>query len=340
MQHAIREERERERADYLRCPPQRGPGAQPNPSEEFLVDFRTELRDAFAAGAPAANAAAEGGGEAQQEAAWSARRLRLLQRLGATSAAQCNGFYVSGHVAAKQSDVLDEELDGSPNPCWGGTILKVARVLATPGALFELPNTEALLMVGRPVNTAVEKTALRLLIGKLAQSCAALTEATTLPVPPHTPLRAPFCATDNHGDHRESIARGTGTIDRARPCLCLITFSSYCVELHGGLHACGNVYIVRYFPHGEASVWRTSRPAGWLIGWLCAVAGGPRAARRGALGADGGGGDLPRGAEGPRQQAADELRAPPPAGDAAAGMRGHYRSVEPMAVGRSVRKAP
>jgi hypothetical protein len=156
-----------------------------NPSDELLVDFRDEFRECFLAAdaadtranvqsdkLPAATDVATAScpnatglePEPQPEPEPAAldlhkRRLRLLQRAGATSSKQSTGFFVKGHIIVRRSD-CDAEANG-------GNILKWARIMTAPLELLAQPSTEGLLLSGRPVNMEAEMAALRLVVTKI-----------------------------------------------------------------------------------------------------------------------------------------------------------------------------
>lgn len=155
-----------------------------NPSDELLVDFRDEFRECFIAAeaadtrsqvqadeSSATDVATASGSNAtglepepqrEREPAeldLHKRRLRLLQRAGATSSKQSTGFFVKGHIIVRRSDC-----DAGSN---GGNILKWARIMTAPLELLAQPSTEGLLLSGRPVNMEAEMAALRLVVTKI-----------------------------------------------------------------------------------------------------------------------------------------------------------------------------
>ena len=157
-----------------------------NPSDELLVDFRDEFRECFLAAdavesrtdaqaekSPATELATELAPEPELEPEpepelppkqptdldLHKRRLRLLQRAGATSSKQSTGFFVKGHIIVRRSD-CDARAGG-------GNILKWARIMTAPLELLAQPSTEGLLLSGRPVNMESEMAALRLVVTKI-----------------------------------------------------------------------------------------------------------------------------------------------------------------------------
>ena len=143
-----------------------------NPSDELLVDFRDEFRDCFlaadavesrtdaqAAKPPAPEPEPELPPKQPTDLDLHRRRLRLLQRAGATSSKQSTGFFVKGHIIVRRSDCAAR--------AGGGNILKWARIMTAPLELLAQPSTEGLLLSGRPVNMESEMAALRLVVTKI-----------------------------------------------------------------------------------------------------------------------------------------------------------------------------